>query len=180
MRPREHRIGGLALCLALLVALPGGLAAQEADAEETSGDQAAETESLEWGVGFQSSFPAYGFSVMYDWTDKITAQGVIGPLGTLNTFAARGLYRFERREHHDFYAYGMVGGWSYSTLGVSETVPGIGAGAGIEGDLRGLFEDEDFPPIFLNAELGLGIVNFDQVAYDFSTFMFGVGAHYRF
>lgn len=168
------------LCAFLLV-LPGTLAGQEdSGATDTNDDQAAEASAGSIGVGLQSSFPAYGASLMLNVTEAVSLQGVVGPIGNLNTYAARGLLRFDREEYRDFYAYGMVGGWTYSLLGNSETVPGAGAGVGIEGDIQGLDPDEDLPPIYLNAEFGLGIVNFDQVAYNFSSLMFGVGIHYRF
>lgn len=162
------------LCLATL---PDDLGAQQqADAVQTQSAEQQDAESPTLGLGFQSSFPAYGLSLMVDVTEVASLQGIVGFFGTLNTYAARGLYRFNRETYHDFYGYGMVGGWSYAGI---ETVPGGGVGAGFEGDIRGLNPEGDLPPLFFNFELGLGFVNFDQAAYNFSTLMFGVGVHYR-
>ena len=55
---------------------------------------------------------------------------------------------------------------------------GLGAGAGVEVSLAKLFDNEDFPPIFANSELGLSYADFDF--YNFSVLTFGFGIHYRF
>ncbi len=47
------------------------------------------------GVGFQASFPAWGFSGMVDLTNKLSIQGIFGLLGDLKTYAGRGIYRFK-------------------------------------------------------------------------------------
>lgn len=129
-----------------------------------------------YGVGFQSSFPAWGLSGMMDLNPDVSLQAIIGFLGNLNTFAGRGLYRFHHEDFWNAYGYGMLGLWTYSLLGQSESAIGFGFGAGLEYDWRGF--NEDLPPLFWNLELGVGIVNLDL--YNFSSFMLGVGVHYRF
>lgn len=129
-----------------------------------------------FGVGFQSSFPAWGLSGMYDLNRDLSLQAILGFLGDLNTYAGRGVYRFHNDDAWNAYGYGMLGLWTHTFLNRSYSAVGFGLGAGIEYDWRAF--DENLPPLFWNLELGLGFVNLDY--YNFSTFMFGVGVHYRF
>lgn len=137
-----------------------------------------EIEKTVYGVGFQGTFPASGLSGMMDLTDEFTVQAIVGFFGNLNTFAGRGLYKFQKEDFWDLYGYGMIGAWNYSFASQSETVLGLGLGAGVQYDWRA-FNDE-LPPIFFNLELGIGFVDFKEVNYNFSTFMIGAGVHYRF
>lgn len=138
---------------------------------------------MKYGIGFQSSFPAYGVSGMYNVNEKSSIQVVLGPFGYLKTFAGRVLYRFNRKtipHKYNVYGYGMLGFWSYTwhrwyAENRTETVPGFGAGAGIE-----YFFNDFLPEVGWNLEIGLGFVDFKEVHYTFSTFMFGIGAHYYF
>lgn len=140
---------------------------------------AQDRDDLKFGVGFQSSFPAYGISGSMDVNENITAQAIIGFFGSLKTYAGRGLYRFKKEQHWEMYGYGMIGAWNYGFLGVSETVLGFGAGAGLEYDWRAF--NPDLPPLFWNIELGIGFVDFsDEVNYNFSTLLIGIGVYYRF
>ncbi len=171
--------GGLSRAMALLLSLGPGAAL------------AAEDVGTKYGVGFQSSFPAWGLSGMVDLNDQISVQGILGFIGDLKTYAGRGIYRFRREDKWNAYGYGMVGAWSYTgyqitsvfpytTKETTETVMGFGAGVGIEYDWRAWLNNSDMPPIMWNVEIGIANVNFDEVDYDFSSFVFGVGAHYRF
>ncbi|RUM64628.1 MAG: hypothetical protein DSZ05_07215 [Sulfurospirillum sp.] len=130
-------------------------------------------------AGFQSSWPSHGLSVKMDFTDKITGQAVVGFLGDLHNYSVRGLYKFTKERFYNMYGYGSIGLWTWDSDYVGwedESVVGIGGGAGIEYDLRGL--DSSFIPLFVNAELGLNIASFDH--YDFSSIGIGVGLHYKF
>ena len=135
-----------------------------------------------YGIGAASAWPAYGVSGTLQVSETLTAEAIIGFLGTISNFSARGWYRFTPGEKYDLYGYGSVGvlryDYRFRGAGDTESVLGLGAGAGIEVSLAKLFDDEDFPPIFANAELGLSYANFDF--YNFSTFSFGSGIHYRF
>ncbi len=162
-------IAAMAVCM--MIVLP------EISTAQDSAD-ASDFEPTRFGVGFQSTFPAYGLSGMMDVNDEISVQAIVGFFGALNTFAGRGLYKFQDEDFWHLYGFGMVGVWTYSIGSFSETVPGFGLGAGISYDWRAF--NEDLPPIYWNLELGLGFVNFDEVNYNFSTFLFGVGVHYRF
>jgi hypothetical protein len=133
-----------------------------------------------FGVGFQSSYPAWGLSGTYDVNEDISAQAILGFFGNLQTYAARGVYRFQQEDQWNLYGYGLLGIWrySFSAFGISdsENAVGFGLGAGMEYDWRSW--NETLPPIYWNIELGLGIVDMDH--YNFSTIMFGAGLHYRF
>ena len=168
----------------ILVILPAMVLAQDTPANQPPPLNMKETK---YGVGYQGTFPANGLSGMMDVNENITAQAIFGLFGDLKTYAGRGLYRFRKEAYWDMYGYGMIGAWSYTGLEVgagltlkktTETVLGFGAGVGIEYDWRGW--DAKLPPIFWNLELGIGMVNFDKVDYNFSTLLLGAGIHYRF
>ncbi|MCC5915194.1 MAG: hypothetical protein JJU46_12510 [Balneolaceae bacterium] len=161
----------LSTALLLFFMLPLTLMAQ-------SEENLEQVNPTRYGVGFQGTFPANGLSGMMDFSDEITAQAIFGFFGTLKTFAGRGLYRFQKEEFWNMYGYGMLGAWNYSIGSQSETVLGLGFGAGFEYDWRSY--RSDFPPIFWNIELGIGFVDFDEINYNFSTILFGAGLHYRF
>jgi len=156
--------------------------------------QGIEDETKRFGVGFQSSYPAWGISGMMDVADNLSVQGILGMVGDLKTYAGRGIYRFRKEPYWNTYGYGMIGAWSYpgyeieyeyiygisypTMKKITETVMGFGAGVGIEYDWRAL--SPNLPPIWFNLEIGLGNVKFKKIDYDFSAFMAGAGAHYRF
>jgi hypothetical protein len=140
------------------------------------------------GIGFQSSWPAYGISGTYDLNQRLTGQAVVGAFGTLSTFSARGLYHFQREEKYSLFGYGTAGVWrhSFRILGTSdsETSPGLGGGAGIELNWRGILDGNGsgnasgFPPLFSSIDLGFVAASFDN--YNFSGMVIGAGLHYRF
>ncbi|MBX2822734.1 MAG: hypothetical protein KTR29_23755 [Rhodothermaceae bacterium] len=139
-----------------------------------------------YGIGIGSAWPAYGISGTLQVSETITAEAVLGFFGDVSNFGGRLWYRFNRNEKYDLYGYGAVGVYTYRGFDpflldnrVSETVLGIGAGAGIEAGLPKLFDDEDLPPIFINAELGLAFGSF-QYYGGFSSIGLGLGVHYRF
>ena len=147
---------------------------------------AQEEKETKFGIGFQSSFPAYGISGMLDVGPNISVQGILGAFGDLKTFAGRGIYRFRKEPYWNTYGYGMIGVWSYpwykwegwNFVEKTETTMGFGAGVGIDYNWQGW--SPDLPPIWWNLELGIGMVEFEDADYNFSTIMFGVGVHYRF
>lgn len=141
----------------------------------------AQQETPRWGIGFQSSFPAYGLSGVYDLNEEVTLQAVLGAFGTFTTLSARGLYRFQREGTHDLYGFGSAGLWRWSALGFSESSLGVGGGAGVELDWRRILVDEAaFPPIFTSIDVGLTFASFSDEAPGFSVLTLGVGLHYRF
>jgi hypothetical protein len=141
--------------------------------------QEAESDSP-FGIGFQSSWPSYGLSGLYDLNDRITIQGIVGALGTITSFGARGIYRFQNEDKYDLYGFGTAGLWSYDYVVDTENVLGFGGGAGVELDWRRILspEDDSFPPLFSSIDIGFVLANFDH--YDFSGVTIGGGLHYRF
>lgn len=142
-------------------------------------------EESRFGIGFQSSWPAYGLSGIYDVSDRITAQAIVGAFGSVTTLSGRVLYNFQKEPKHALYGFGSTGLWrhSYRILGDSDTesVLGIGGGAGIELNWRAIVDDSPeptFPRLFSSFDLGFVAANFDY--YDFSGLVFGAGLHYRF
>ncbi len=169
MRPRSF---ALLAAATLFLAAPGTSLAQE--------------DNGRFGIGFQSSWPAYGLSGVYDVNDRVTAQAVLGAFGALSTLSARGLYHFQREESHTLYGFGTAGIWrhSYTFTGGSEsqTSPGFGGGAGVEFNWRNILNGSGngstFPPIFSSIDIGFVAASFDN--YNFSGLVIGAGLHYRF
>ena len=133
-----------------------------------------------FGIGFQSSWPSYGISGLYDLSEQITLQGIIGAFGTVTNFGVRGLYRFQTEDKYDLYGFGTAGMWSYDYSVDTENVVGFGGGAGVELDWRRILtpEDNSFPPLFSSIDIGFVLANFEH--YDFSGVTIGGGFHYRF
>lgn len=133
-----------------------------------------------YGLGFTSSWPAYGLSGTYQKNEEITLEAVIGFLGTVNSYSGRLWYRFKPGAKADIYAVGGAGVYvyDYGLLSRRESVLGLQAGVGVESGIQALVEDPELPPIFFNFEISLGYANFEF--YDFSALSFGVGLHYRF
>lgn len=131
-----------------------------------------------FGLGVTSSWPAYGLSGTLQFSETLTAEALLGFFGTISNFGGRVWYRFKRDLDYDLYGYGAASLYRYDYVIDTESVLGLGGGAGIEAGLQRLLDDSDFPPIFINAEVGLAIASFEY--YNFSTFIFGAGIHYRF
>lgn len=152
----------------------------------SAGQVEAQDDASRFGVGFQSAWPAYGVSGLYDVNDRITAQAIVGAFGTLTTLSGRVLYDFQQAPKHSLYGFGTTGVWrhSYSVLGDSDTESSFsaGGGAGIELDWRAIVDgDSDeptFPRLFSSFDLSFVAASFDF--YDFSGLVFGTGLHYRF
>lgn len=169
----------LALLLSFYFSSPVNAQSPIPDNESTVGVQGGR-----YGLGFASSWPAYGISGTLQVSETITGEAVLGFFGTVSSFGGRLWYRFNRNMKYDLYGYGGLSvyhwnGVNSAFLDVSENVLGVGFGAGIESGLPKLFDDEEFPPIFINAELGLAFASFKYYS-NFSSFILGVGAHYRF
>ena len=132
-----------------------------------------------FGIGFSSAYPSYGISGAYYHNEYLTGSVVVGALGTVTAYGGRVWYRFLRDVPYDVYAYGGLAAYRVDVVFASETAIGYGAGAGIEASLKQLFNSEDFPPIFVNAEVGFAGANWDTYS-GFSALAVGVGAHFRF
>jgi hypothetical protein len=178
----------------LLMFAPSGILADVRERslmeeEEQAGDgTTVGVQGGRYGVGFASSWPSYGLSGTLLISETLTGEVILGFLGAITNVGARGWYRFNTNHNYDIYAYGGLSLLMYrydtfdpstsSTRKKTETVPGIGAGVGMEFSLQQLLEDESFPPLFFSIELGLAIASFEF--YDFSFLSFGAGIRYRF
>lgn len=104
-----------------------------------------------FGVGLQSSFPVYGFSVKYGFTENSMVQATIAPFGigvdggssSMNFYGARYIYRFPGEEGGsvvlDPYLFGGGGIISYTSNMIAyggakttENFFGYSAGGGVE------------------------------------------------
>ncbi len=159
----------------VLAGMAIGLVAGGASAQSN-----AENQDSPFGIGFQSSWPSYGISGLYDMSDQITVQAVIGALGTVTNFGGRLMYRFQTAPVYDLYGFGSVGYLGYDYGFGSEGVVGFGGGAGIELDWASIFESAEggFPPLYTSIELGFMLANFEH--YNWSGFSMGGSLHYRF
>lgn len=182
-------ISGLLAMALFLVAVPQTYAQSGASAQDEAAEQEQTTvqesdltvgvQGGRFGVGFASAWPAYGISGTLQVSEKLTAEAVVGLLGTVSNIGGRVWYRFKPDLSYDLYGYGGAGLYRYGYFGGAESVLGLGAGVGIEAGLAKLFDDEEFPPIFVNAELGLAHASFRYYG-GFSSLAFGAGIHYRF
>ena len=122
-------------------------------------------------IGFQDTLFSNGLSLKYDVSHKTTLQAVLGGFGNTNTFNFRGLYKFKRKRRWNVYGIGSLGFYRFNNGNSSNL--GLGIGAGIEYDLRGL--DSSFIPLFVNLEFGIALANnFSNGAN------LGLGLHYQF
>lgn len=179
MKSATWRPAALVVCSLLFLAISGAPAgAQDAPTPESPIEA---HDPGPFAVGFQSSWPAYGISGIYNVTDKIGAQLVVGAFGSWTTLTGRGLYRFAPGEKYSPYGFGTAGvyRYSYGSIGTaSESSVIVGAGGGVEVSLPALFEDSDFPPLFWSVDLGFSAGSFQF--YNWSGFSWGSGLHYRF
>ncbi len=133
-------------------------------------------------IGLQLLTPSDGISIKIDRDEKIAFQGIFDLLGSKNSIALRGIYRFKRDIFYNLYGYGEIGVWNwdrkYYYNDRVETF-GYGGGVGVEYDLRDL--DSQFIPLFLNLELQLHFFNDNEYSYeDDSELCIGMGIEYRF
>jgi len=141
--------------------------------------QANFLQNNELSVGVETGTLTGGLSVKYPYSDTLTVQGIVGAIGTLTTFTARGLYHFSGFNAAQFYGYGSAGFLraSGNLITSSETAFGVGGGIGVEYDLQKAFPA--LPALSLDAEIGATLVNFDNFS-SFNVLNLGLGVHYRF
>jgi hypothetical protein len=180
---RDAAKAALVSCAVLGLVAPRAASAQEN--EPPSEAQSLERSDSPYGIGFQSSWPAWGVSGIYDVNDRFTAQAVLGAFGTLTTLTGRGLYHFQRDPAYSLFGFGTLGIWRHSfrvaRVNETETSVGIGGGAGVELNWQRILSRDDgstFPPFYSNIDIGLTFATFD--AYAWSALTIGVGFHYRF
>ncbi|NRD19810.1 hypothetical protein HNV08_07090 [Winogradskyella eckloniae] len=139
------------------------------------------------GVGLASSYPGYGLSAKYNFTETHSGQVILGGasygFGTSSlAISGRYLYNFEAggsKFIYQPYAYGQLGYFSVKVkfLGASESYNTVsfGVGGGIEGTVPEFVEGLAF-----NVELGYVGGSFDRGIGSFAGFAYGVGIHYYF
>ena len=143
-----------------------------------------------YGIGFQSTYPAWGLAGTMNINEKISVDAIIAPIGSLSYFGGRAKYVFrEGKEVEDilsqyrFYGVAGIGVWIWSydnfdwTTGKTytdhETAFGFSVGAGIEYKIKG------FDLLTFNTELALGIGSLGY--WDSSVHLdWGVGFRYYF
>lgn len=135
-----------------------------------------------FGVGLITSgtfFGSFGLSAKKELTNEISAEAILGFLGTYTNFGAKGIYKFQKDAQYDLYGYGSLSYWSYSShyyygsRGYERTTGiGFGAGAGIEYDVA--------KDITVNGELGFNAVNWDHGYSGMGYLNIGLAAHYWF
>jgi hypothetical protein len=153
----------------------------EAESSEMADGETVGVQGGRFGIGFASSHPAYGISGTLQMSETLTAQAILGVFSFWNVISGRIWFRFNRNETYDIYGYGAAGIIGYR--GYSDSNLLIGFGGGVEVSAPALFEDEDFPPIFANAEIGFNIgcnTNRFNAYSGCSGLSFGTGIHYRF
>lgn len=176
------------LALVPEAAAQDGAAGSSVDADATLIDITAPvgSQSGQFGLGMGSSFPAYGISGTYRVNEQVTAEAILGAMGAVTSLAGRGWYRFQQDPTYDLYGYVTAGMYRHEFVRFSlvspgsdtETVFGIGGGAGIELSWAKILDKPDFLPIYSNLDLGFVFANFEH--YDWSGLAFGGGIHYRF
>jgi hypothetical protein len=175
----HNTIAVVALATVAIVSAPAPAAAQQQPGVPGPGQPGLEAPLRpKLGIGFQSSWPSYGVSGIYDLNPTVSGQAVVGFLGGWTTLSARGLYRVAQRPHIDPYGYGMAGMWRYDSGLSDASAFTFGGGGGLDIDLRLLAPD--LPPLYFNMELGLSMVNLELAGYNGAMMAFGAGFHYRF
>ncbi len=139
------------------------------------------------GVGLASSYPGYGLSAKYNFTETHAAQVIVGGasygFGT-GSFAISGryLYNFEEGGSgfiYKPYLYGQLGYYSvkYEGFGLSESFNTIsfGVGGGVE------FTFDNFVDgLAFSGELGYVGGSFDDGLGTYAGLAYGAGIHYYF
>ncbi len=153
----------------------------------TTANAQGTSESGSLGVGLASSYPGYGLSAKYNFTETHTGQVIVGGasygFGT-NSFALSGryLYNFEEGGSgfiYKPYLYGQLGYFTvkFDFLGVSESYNTIsfGVGGGVEFTFDNFIDGLAF-----SAELGYVGGSFDDGIGTYAGFAYGAGIHYYF
>jgi hypothetical protein len=138
-------------------------------------------------VGIASSYPAYGVSAKYNFTEVHAGQVIVGGASYgfgANSLAVTGRYLYNFTEEgssfiYKPYIYGQTGYFSvkYDFLGTntSYSTVSFGVGGGVE------FTFEDFiDGIAFNADLGYVNGSFNNGIGSFGGFAWGGGIHYSF
>lgn len=177
----------VAVALSAFLVMPLSAQVPDASQERVAPDVPVSMQGGRYGVGFASTWPAYGLSGTYQLNEAMTAEAILGAFGAISNFGGRLWYRFNLNPKYDLYGFGGAGLLRYGytefvslgqTRNATENVLGLSAGVGLETGLQGLFGDRNLPPLFFNWEIGLSYADFNH--YNFSSLMYGGGVRYRF
>jgi hypothetical protein len=129
-----------------------------------------------FGAGLQNTPPQGGISGIYNHSQKISFQCVIG-----SSIGGRFIYRFYRQDNYNLYGYGgfSLGLYYYHDNYYYDyydpdpgTRLGLDGGCGIEYNLKSI--SNDLPSIYTTMELGINISRF------YFPVALGLGFHYYF
>jgi len=121
-------------------------------------------------VGLQQNFQSAGPSVKIPVSEKFSLQGVVGLLGSITSYQARGIYDFKASANWNAYGYGGATVWT--AFGQSATLLQVGVGA--EYQLRKL------SPGLSNWRVSGEVGTFAGSSAIISGVGVGLGLHYKF
>lgn len=139
------------------------------------------------GVGLASSYPAYGLSAKYNFTETHAGQLIVGGASYgfgSSSFALSGRYLYNFEQGGDSfiykpYLYGQLGYFTvkFDFLGQSESFNTIsfGVGGGVEFTFSNFVDGLAF-----SGELGYVGGSFDDGIGTYAGFAYGAGIHYYF
>jgi len=138
------------------------------------------------GLGFQTTYPFFGFSLKYKMTESFSLQGILGIFFVTKVTGLRALYHFTSTESHTTYGFGQFG--KYSITGnqigddfdweeITEDIFGYGLGLGLEYHFDKV---QGNIPLWMNLEVGYGNLKFKEVEFKAQAITLGGGLHYYF
>ncbi len=128
---------------------------------------------LRLGGGIQSVFPEFGYSAILNLNRTSALQGIFVYNDYTLIYGGKYIHRFWRRPTHNFYAYGLLGHFSFFTYNWDfVSSPGLIAGVGLE------FTTSDFiANLKYNIEIGYSTVGSPWAPAD-TTIVYGCGIHF--
>ncbi len=150
------------ICLSLfLLLIPSPVAAEEKEAY-----------LLRLGGGLQSVFPEFGYSGIFNISKRSALQGIFIYTDSALIYGGKYIYRFIRRPSHNFYAYGMLGHFTFLAPEELVSTPGVISGIGLE------FTTNDFiANLKYNLEIGYSSVGSPDLCSN-PAVVYGCGIHF--
>ncbi|WP_119395851.1 hypothetical protein [Salinibius halmophilus] len=137
---------------------------------------ASNIDSFPYAVGIQG---ADGLSFKAQMSPDLAAQLIVDPFGSYNRVIARGILDIEQGTYWKGYGYADGGvhlGENDGTAGADTLGIGIGAGLGLQYDIRGLAVE--LPPVAVSFDVGGGAIFYNNDA-PFGLH-YSLGLHYHF
>ncbi|NLW56866.1 MAG: hypothetical protein GX050_09710 [Firmicutes bacterium] len=125
------------------------------------------------GGGIQSVFPEFGYSAILNLNKTSALQGLFVYNDYALIYGGKYIHRFMHRATHNFYAYGLIGYFSFYTDSWDLiSSPGVITGIGLE------FTTSDFiANLKYNIEIGYSTVGSPWAPAD-TTIVYGCGIHF--